>query len=143
MRLSTEADNLRQGNKLPETEGEDLEGEVQDQYIYKGPKNNTGIFKNSLILKDLTGYVDEPEHTREIVNETMDAGTQTIIHEEPKIVEDDMKLNFDAKKALGTNTHVVTPRDKRHEGLNFSTKRHSMEIEPEALARDSSYERLD
>lgn len=28
----------------------------EDEYVYRGPKNNTGIFKNSLILKELTGY---------------------------------------------------------------------------------------
>ena len=55
--------------------------------MYRGPKNNTGIFKNSLILKDLTGFVDEPAtNSREVANETMDAGTPTIIHEEPKTV---------------------------------------------------------
>ncbi len=45
---------------------------MEDQpYVYRGPKNKTGIYKNSLILKDLTGYVEEPE----AVNETIDAGT--------------------------------------------------------------------
>lgn len=51
--------------------------EDEDEYVYRGPKNTTGIFKNSLILKDLTGYVDEPEqdNSRQKLNETMDAGT--------------------------------------------------------------------
>lgn len=36
-----------------------MEGEqndIEESYVYRGPKNKTGIFKNSLILKDLTGY---------------------------------------------------------------------------------------
>jgi len=61
----------------------------EDEYVYRGPKNNTGIFKNSLILKDLTGFVEEPDtnDSRNIkaVNETLDAGTQTmVIEEQPK-----------------------------------------------------------
>ena len=52
----------------------------EEEYVYRGPKNKTGLFKNSLILKDLTGYVEEPEEDK---NVTMDAGTQTIVHDEP------------------------------------------------------------
>ena len=57
--------------------------EDEDDYVYRGPKNNTGIFKNSLILKDLTGYQDEPETNTKAVNETIEMGTQTI--EPPKV----------------------------------------------------------
>ena len=32
----------------------------EEEYVYRGPKNTTGIFKNSLILKDLTGFVEDP-----------------------------------------------------------------------------------
>ena len=35
--------------------------EEEDEYVYRGPKNTTGIFKNSMILKDLTGFVEPPE----------------------------------------------------------------------------------
>lgn len=50
--------------------------EEEEEYVYRGPKNTTGIFKNSLILKDLTGFVEDPEYdSRQKVNETIDAGT--------------------------------------------------------------------
>ena len=56
--------------------------ESAEEYVYRGPKNKTGIFKNSMILKDLTGYVDKPDE-----KETINAGTQTLVPEEPKIEE--------------------------------------------------------
>jgi len=46
---------------------------IKDDYVYRGPKNRTGIFKNSLVLKDLTGYVEEPENLNQSI--TIDAGT--------------------------------------------------------------------
>ena len=52
--------------------------EEEEEYVYRGPKNTTGIFKNSLILKDLTGFVDDPDYDsrqKSAVNETIDAGT--------------------------------------------------------------------
>ena len=65
--------------------GENINGAIEDNsYVYRGPKNKTGIYKNSLILKDLTGYVEGEDNTG-AVNETIDAGTQTIVAEEPKI----------------------------------------------------------
>ena len=45
---------------------------IDDGYMYRGPQNSTGIFKNSLILKDLTGYLEGVQKDR------ADANTQTI-----------------------------------------------------------------
>ena len=45
---------------------------IDDGYMYRGPQNSTGIFKNSLILKDLTGYLEGVQKDR------VDANTQTI-----------------------------------------------------------------
>lgn len=45
---------------------------IDDGYMYRGPQNSTGIFKNSLILKDLTGYLEGVQRDR------ADANTQTI-----------------------------------------------------------------
>ncbi len=63
------------------------ENSVEDgPYVYRGPMNKTGIHKNSLLLKDLTGYVEEPEGAAAI-NETIDAGTQTIVADEAKMMK--------------------------------------------------------
>lgn len=70
---SSKASSLKNRSKLRDaTENANNQSEMEnlktkavdeeDEYVYRGPKNNTGIFKNSLILKDLTGYVDEPEY---------------------------------------------------------------------------------
>ena len=48
--------------------------EGEEEYVYRGPKNTTGIFKNSLILKDLTGYVEE-DPKQKAAFDTIDAGT--------------------------------------------------------------------
>ncbi len=71
--------NMRDVNNTQENSVDD------GAYVYRGPMNKTGIHKNSLLLKDLTGYVEEPDAAA--VNETIDAGTQTIVAEEPKIMK--------------------------------------------------------
>ena len=67
----------------------DTKAAENDEYVYRGPKNNTGIFKNSLVLQDLTGFVTEPEkHPGDkTVHETFEAGTQTIVYEDSKVLD--------------------------------------------------------
>ena len=55
IRQSTEANNVNNVSNL------DTKAAENDEYVYRGPKNTTGIFKNSLILSDLTGFVHEPD----------------------------------------------------------------------------------
>lgn len=78
----------------------DRETDEEVPYSYKGPKNTTGIYKNSLVLKELTGFIEEEPNTIDKVNETMDAGTQTIVHEEPALTsaDDDKAQTLDYKK---------------------------------------------
>jgi len=140
-----------QGGDGRETEQKEDEN---DDYVYRGPKNRTGIFKNSLILKDLTGYQDMPEPAS--LSITMDAGTQTILHEEEPKIYDNRKgdvdiLNYNAEKAIGTYTHVGTPNKKSLNHLYPSTNRNSVEvldkkkngIKTDQLIGDSSLDRLD
>lgn len=56
--------------------------EEREDYVYRGPKNKTGIFKNSLILKDLTDYQEMPDPINDTAADkamnasiTIDAGT--------------------------------------------------------------------
>ena len=65
-------------------------GAENEEYIYRGPKNTTGIFKNSLVLSDLTGFIHEPDKhpgADKVVHETFDAGTQTIVYEDSKVLD--------------------------------------------------------
>ena len=85
-KLRSAAENINYQSARASTEMVDLKHENTDDgeepYVYKGYKNKTGIYKNSLILKDLTGYVEQPIAERNDVNDTIDAGTQTLIIEE-------------------------------------------------------------
>ena len=68
----------------------DTKAAENEEYIYRGPKNTTGIFKNSLVLSDLTGFVHEPDKhpgADKVVHETFDAGTQTIVYEDSKVLD--------------------------------------------------------
>ena len=102
--------------------------ESAEEYVYRGPKNKTGIFKNSMILKDLTGYVDKPD-----VNETLDAGTQTLVHEEPKADDQSTDRLFNSAKLGGAKAKTAnngTPtkgRSRKAKIVDRSTKRNSVE----------------
>lgn len=120
--------------------------EDEDEYVYRGPKNNTGIFKNSLILKDLTGYQDEPETNTKAVNETIEMGTQTI---EPQKVQDDEtgedtnRLLSYNQPARATKTYVGTPTGNQNRTIHVSSsQKNSIEGEGDPM-RDDSLERLD
>ena len=80
---------VRQSTEANNNQNLDTRAPEKDEYVYRGPKNNTGIFKNSLVLQDLTGFVAEPEkHPGDkVVHETFDAGTQTIIYEDSKVLD--------------------------------------------------------
>lgn len=84
---------------------------------------------------------EEEPNTHDKVNETMDAGTQTIVHEDLPMrrTDDEMGGALDYKKVGGTMTQAITPRNRVN---NFSTKRNSVEGEP-GLIKDSSLDRLD
>lgn len=121
----------------------DRETDEEVPYSYKGPKNTTGIYKNSLVLKELTDFIEEEEpNTHDKVNETMDAGTQTIVHEEPVVASADKEMTqaLDYKRVgVAPNTQAVTPRNRIQ---NFSTKRNSVEGQT-GLLKDDSLDRLD
>lgn len=39
-------------------DNETIQDAIDDSYVYRGPKNTTGIFKNSMLLKDMTDYFE-------------------------------------------------------------------------------------
>ena len=121
--------------------------EEEEEYVYRGPKNTTGIFKNSLILKDLTGYLPEPDNdSRKMkdVNETIDAGTQTIVHDigplqESGAIDDSKHLLIYDKNDRNVKTYAGTP--ERNDMHKRSTMRNSID---EGAGRDNnSVERLE
>lgn len=87
---STVVDNTKKVNQQGKTnnvvvkaaaaEIVDTKAQESDEYVYRGPKNRSGIFKNSMLLKDLTGFVEPAQPAKE----TIDTGCQTIVFEEPR-----------------------------------------------------------
>lgn len=118
--------------------------EVNDDYVYRGPKNRTGIFKNSLVLKDLTGYVEEPEQLNQSI--TLDAGTQTVLHEEePTIKESSKTGDLAVSNIKVSRTQEVTPKKKSKRNVKHGIRQNSDEGSNihNSLGRDSELDRLD
>ena len=128
---------VRQSTEANNNQNLDTKAAENEEYVYRGPKNNTGIFKNSLVLQDLTGFVAEPEkHPGDkTAHETFEAGTQTIIYEDSKVLDvvgqTERLAEYDTEMELNDKSRADSAIDlaKREAERKNSAEREALERE--------------
>ena len=128
---------VRQSTEANNNQNLDTRPAENDDYVYRGPKNTTGIFKNSLVLSDLTGFIAEPEkHPGDkVVHETFEAGTQTIVYEDSKVLDQaghtERLAEYDTEMELNDKSRGDSAIDaaKREAERKNSAEREALERE--------------